>query len=366
MKRHLIYIILLICISGISQNKEKNVFSFEASYFYGNIYEHNPDISYLIKGHPSGLFLSFNKKTFGLKEWEKKYNYPDWGVSFNYKNLKNTVLGDNYSLYAHYNFYLFKRNLQLAIGTGLAYNTNPYDQDTNFENRAYSTRLLSTTFVKGNYIRENIWKGLGVQAGILFIHYSNGNVKAPNSSTNSFLLNAGVNYLLDYKNEREYINENDTTDYSERIKFNFAFRFGWNQSDVIGSDTYPLYVFSAFADKRINYYSTLQFGAELFLSKFLEEFIKYKAIAYPELNLSGDEDYKRVGLFIGHELRLNRNAIVSQLGYYVYYPYKFEERMYLRVGFKRYIYKDKLFAAITLKSHWAQAEAAEIGIGIRL
>ncbi len=366
MKNSLAYFILLISITGFSQNNEKNMFSLEASYFYGNIYEHSQDISHLIDGHPRGLFLSFNRKTYGLKDWEKKYNYPDWGVSFNYQNLKNTALGDNYSLYAHYNFYFFKRNLQLGIGTGLAYNTNPYDQDNNYLNNAYGSTIMSTTFVKANYIKDNIWKGLGLQAGLLFIHYSNGNAKAPNTSTNSFLLNAGVNYQLDYKNIRDYHTEEDPKNYAERIKFNFAFRFGWNQSDVIGSDTYPLYVFSAFADKRLNYYSTLQFGADLFISKFLEEFIKYKAIAYPEQNFSGDEDYKRVGLFVGHELRINRNAIVSQIGYYVYYPYKFEKRVYLRVGFKRYIYKDKLFAAITLKSHWAQAEAAEIGLGVRL
>ena len=125
-------------------------------------------------------------------------------------------------------------------------------------------------------------------------------------------------------------------------------------------------MFSAFADKRLNYYSTLQFGADLFISKYLEEFIKYRAIAYPELELSGDEDYKRVGLFIGYELRINRNAISSQIGYYAYYPYEFSERIYLRLGLKRYLYKDKLFAVISLKSHLAQAEAIEFGLGLRL
>ena len=102
------------------------------------------------------------------------------------------------------------------------------------------------------------------------------------------------------------------------------------------------------------------------LTKYLEEFIKYRAIAYPEFELSGDEDYKRVGVFIGHELRINRNAISSQIGYYAYYPYEFSERIYLRFGLKRYLYRDKLFAVISLKSHFAQAEAIEFGFGLRL
>ena len=367
MNKYLIYMLFfMIAVKGLSQDEKKDIFSFGAGYFYGNIYEHNPDISHLIKGHPTGLFLMFNKKTFGLKEWEKKYNYPDWGLSLSYQNLKNTVLGDNYSMYGHYSFYFLKRNLQLSLGTGLAYNTNPYNGDFNFSNNAYGSKILSSSFIKINYIKENIWNGLGFQAGILFLHYSNGNVKAPNTSTNSLLLNAGLNYQLDYKSTPTYHTEKDSVNYSERVKFNLVYRFGWNQSDLIGSDTYPLYVFSAFADKRLNYYNTLQLGADVFISKYLEEFIKYRAIAYPEFELSGDEDYKRVGVFIGHELRINRNAISSQIGYYVYYPYEFSERIYLRFGLKRYLYKDKLFAVISLKSHFAQAEAIEFGFGVRL
>ena len=367
MNKYLIYMLFfMIAFKGLSQDEKKNIFSFGAGYFYGNIYEHNPDISHLIKGHPTGLFLMFNKKTFGLKDWEKKYNYPDWGLSLSYQNLKNTILGDNYSIYGHYSFYFLKRNLQLSLGTGLAYNTNPYNEDFNFSNNAYGSKLLSSSFIKINYIKENIWNGLGFQAGILFLHYSNGNVKAPNTSTNSLLLNAGINYQLDYKSTLTYYKEKDSVNYSERVKLNLVYRFGWNQSDLIGSDTYPLYVFSAFADKRLNYYNTLQLGADVFISKYLEEFIKYRAIAYPEFELSGDEDYKRVGVFIGHELRINRNAISSQIGYYAYYPYEFSERIYLRFGLKRYLYKDKLFAVISLKSHFAQAEAIEFGLGVRL
>ena len=53
------------------------------------------------------------------------------------------------------------------------------------------------------------------------------------------------------------------------------------------------------------------------------------------------------------------------MGYYVYYPYDFEGRVYNRIGLKRY-FGDKVFGAITLKSHGAKAEAVEFGIGVRL
>ena len=93
--------------------------------------------------------------------------------------------------------------------------------------------------------------------------------------------------------------------------------------------------------------------------------MKYKSIAFPEGNIKGDEDYKRVGLFVGHELFINKTSIVTQLGYYVYYPFDFEGRVYSRFGIKRYFGK-KVFGALSLKTHAAKAETVEFGIGIRL
>jgi hypothetical protein len=103
----------------------------------------------------------------------------------------------------------------------------------------------------------------------------------------------------------------------------------------------------------------------VFFSKFLKELIYYYSVAFPEYDVKGDEDWKRIGVFVGHELFINKMSLVTQLGYYVYYPYDFEGRIYNRIGMKRY-FGDKFFGAITLKSHGAKAEAVEFGIGVRL
>ena len=62
---------------------------------------------------------------------------------------------------------------------------------------------------------------------------------------------------------------------------------------------------------------------------------------------------------------MNKISVITQLGYYIYYPFDFEGQVYNRVGLKRY-FGDKWFAAVTLKSHGAKAEAVELGVGIRL
>ena len=345
-------------------SQEKKRYTLDANQFYGTILRHNPDVTHLINSHPGGLLLSLNRKTYGLEAWEQRYNYPDLGYSFIYQEFNNETLGQNYGLYAHCNFYFLKRNIQFRIGQGIAYNTNPYDKEDNFRNNAFGSDFLSSTYLMLNLHKENILKGLGLKAGITVIHYSNANVKAPNTSTNTFAFNAGVVYDLDGGKGISYI-ASEKEKIKEPLKLNLAFRTGINESDVINSGQYPFYIFSAYADKRLGTLSALQLGTDVFLSNFLKEQIKYQSIAFPERNIEASTDYKRVGIFVGHELFINKMSVISQLGYYVYYPYDFEGRVYNRMGMKRY-FGDKVYGVLSLKSHGAKAEAVEFGIGIRL
>ena len=121
MKHLFTVIVTLYCGLLWAQEEKNNHFTIDANVFYGTILQHNPDIAHLITGHPTGLILSYSKKTYGFKAWESRYNYPDWGFSFIYQDMKNDFLGENYGLYAHYNFYFLKRNLNFRIGQGIAY-----------------------------------------------------------------------------------------------------------------------------------------------------------------------------------------------------------------------------------------------------
>ncbi len=355
-------LLLLTTIGLVAQKKDKN-FTLDYTPFYGTILEHSPGIAHLIQEHPSGFMLSYNVKTYGDKKWEALYNYPDYGVSFLFQDMKTETLGKHYGLFAHYNFYFLNRNLSLGIGTGISYNTNPYDKEENFRNVAYASHLLSATYLKLNYRKENIIKGFGLHAGVSLIHYSVGSIKSPNTSTNILAFNLGVNYMWK-SSERDY-NIIERKKYSEPIAYNIVFKTGIVESDVINSGQYPFYILTAYADKRVSNKSSFHLGTEIFFSNFLKEHIKHRAIAYPNGGVTGNEDYKRVGVFGGYELHINRTSIFAQLGYYAYYPYDFEGKVYTRLGLKRTFGK-QMFGSMAVKSHAAKAEAIEIGIGIRL
>lgn len=365
MRLFFFYAFCLLVSLSFSQEKTHTSY-LDVNYFKGNIALHNNDILHLIKGHPEGFVLSWNKKTYGFNDWEQRFNYPDYGVSFAYQNLKNNVLGNVVSTYAHYNFYFLKRNLMFRIGQGLAYTNNPYDKENNFRNIAFGTKFMSSTYLMLSYKKERIFNNFGLQTGFSLLHYSNANVKAPNASINSLTFNLGVTYSLDNE-ELEYQNTLDENDrvFTQPIKYNIVFRGGVNESDVVDSGQFPFYIISAYADKRINRKSAFQLGTDVFFSKFLKELIHFQSVADLGENVSGDEDYKRVGVFAGHELFINKSSLITQLGYYVYYPFDFEGKTYFRIGLKRY-FNDKWFGALTLKSHGAKAEAVEFGVGVRL
>ncbi len=364
MKQSLTYILCLFFSVVLSQDKQTSSSYIDINYFKGNISLHNKGILHLISGHPEGIIIGWSKKTFGKEAWEQRYNFPDYGASFSYQNLKNEALGKNYALYAHYNFYFFKRNLMFRVGQGLAITTNPYNKFNNPKNIAFGSTFLSSTYVMLNYKKERIIDNIGFQAGMSIIHYSNANVKAPNTSVNSITFNVGLTYSLS-EIDPEFIVPEGKEKFTQPIKYNIVFRSGVNSSDIIGSGQFPFYILSTYVDKRINYKSAFHLGTEVFFSNFLKEFIKFNAVAFPERNESGKDDYKRVSLFVGHELFINKISILTQLGYYVYYPYDFEGRTYVRAGLKRY-FGNKWFGVITVKAHGAKAEAVELGIGIRL
>ncbi|MEW5676955.1 acyloxyacyl hydrolase [Flavobacterium enshiense] len=362
--RFLTYVFVFFSFSMLAQEKNLKQYTVDVSYFYGSILPHHTNILHLIKGHPEGAIISFNRKTFGSKKWEAWYNYPDYGLSFQAQNNKNPELGNLYGLYGHFNFYFLSRRLQLRVAQGIAYNSNPYDRETNYRNLAYGARYMPSTYFLINYHKPNIWKGFGVQAGVNFVHHSNANLKSPNTSTNTIALNLGVNYELSDSDSVAYI-KHEKEKFTEPIRYNLVFRSGVNESDLVESGQYPFYVASAYIDKRINRKSALQLGADVFWMMYLKEFIRYQAIAYYELNYDANADYRRVGVFAGHELFIDKLAVDTQIGYYVYDPSNKFGSIYQRLGAKYYLTKN-VSAGVSLKTHVSRAEALEFSLGLRL
>ena len=354
--------LLFVTLGSFSQQRDDSYIAVD--YFYGSILRHSKSVAQLIHEHPAGTLLSYNVRTHGDKRWQQEYDYPDWGVSFLYEDFNYEVLGKNYSVSFHYNFYLFNRNLQLRIGEGLNYNTIPFDLESNFKNIAYGSHITGFTQIGLQYTKPRLINNFGIRGGILLLHHSNGGVKSPNTGTNVFTMSVGLTY--DFLEEETPHKEKVAYDpLTEPIKYNLVLRGGVNEGDYIGLGQEPFYVVSGFVDKRLSYKNTIQMGFDFMVSKSIKKEIEYAAVAFPLRNIDPNVDHKRFGIFAGHEFRFGTVAVPLQLGYYLYNPSNFGLSTYIRAGVKYYI-NDKWYGVGTVKTHGFNAETIEFGLGIRL
>jgi hypothetical protein len=364
--KHCFSLLLLFFCAFAEAQQFDDTNAIEVNQFRGNIMPHSPELYHLITGHPEGVIVSFSRKTHGNEAWHSLYNFPDYGGYFIYEDFKNEILGKGYGIGAHYNFYFLKRHLMLKIAQGIAMTTNPYDKEDNSKNRAFGCKYMGNTNFMLNFKKDNIASGFGIEAGLFLIHFSNGRFKSPNSGINTYGINLGINYNFDQKPKYAVLDSMASSmKFTEPIKFNLTLRSGVNESQVIGSGQKPFYHLGFYVDKRINRKSALQLGTDLFATTSFKEYIKYRSVAFPEDPVDPDTDYKRVGVFIGHELFINRVSIETQLGYYVYRPFKVDVPVYDRLGIKYYWHKN-VYSNLAVKTHGFLAEALEFGIGIRI
>jgi len=355
------FFIWFILMNIVLYSQNKNAF-IEMNSFYGIAIEHDKSLDTAIQGNPFGFMVSYNVISNQKTEFTQLYNYPDFGFSALYENTNSSILGQMYGLYSHYNFYLNNRNskhkLSLRVAFGLAYITKPFHALDNPYNFALATKFAGSAYVKCNYQHFFYKKKIGFQTGVSLIHFSNAGYKNPNLGLNTLAFNLGINYNFN-PTENSFKAPKKNEKVAQKIRYNFIFRTGINESKNINSGQFPFYVATFKMDKKINSKSTLTTGIDYFDSKFLKNYLDEDN---PQPNITNT---KRIGIFVGHDLKIHKINAITQLGYHVYYPKKYVSRLYERVGFNHF-FNQHLFTELTLKINLFRAEMLEFGIGYRL
>lgn len=358
--------LFLLHSSVVLAQESISKYAFDASVFYGHTFEHNSNIAHLLSEHPTGFLLSWSKASDPEKYWSYKNNYPELGLSFSYHQSHVKALGDNYTLYGHLHWYFLSRLLQFKLAQGITYADNPYHPDKNFRNIAYGSKILAATRLELNFVKEHIWEGLGVLAGLGIVHYSNGSTKKPNTSANTIYAHVGLRYNWD---QVQLPNNSELTwsksdDFSV-MRYEAIVRSGVNQFGI-GAPSRGFFVIGGSLGKRWSYRSGWHAGVEYFHSPFLKDYIQFSAVAYPEKGYRGTEDYKRIGVYAGYDLFISDAfSLLGNLGYYAYWPVDYESRIYNRLGAKYHVAKRPVFVMVDVKAHYFRAEAMEFGLGYK-
>jgi hypothetical protein len=325
----------------------------------GFIVAHSPFMEHLAVSHPAGFELNLQKQTTGTKNWHQLYKFPKVGIALDYLNFNNPVLGKAFAATTYLNKTLrqgHKSELNYRLGLGLGYLTNSYNQAENHKNTAVSSGLnaaLQTRFEYVYYLSEHY----GVLVSLGLNHYSNGATGKPNSGINIPTLSLGLNYrsISSFK-----VTAQELPVFNPAYFYTISTAGGIRQISVNYPDKYWVQTVAFAAGKPLNRKSNLLAGIE----GFLDASIKSQQQNDPELVGKPFPDTKKIGAFLGHELLFGDLAFETQLGFYVYRPYKIATPYYERLGLK-YHFSPKIFGAVDLKVHAFAADILEWRVGYR-
>lgn len=331
----------------------------EAFVNYGFIMPHVKAIEYLVEGHIPGFELRLSKATFGKNIWEQQYNYPRIGAGYYYCNYNNPdVLGKVNALYSFINIPIVKKNERFSfnyeIDLGVSYITKIFDIHDNYKNIAIGTHG-NVFFKTGVDTKVKVFKNTELVNSLSFSHCSNGRVKEPNLGINVVSASVGLSYYLGRHYNKKILQLPEfirTTEYSVIASGGIKQWRRHDQNDYFASSL----VFNM--ERHINNLQSIGIGLDIFYDASIATSLEY----FDEDKKVTHTDLYRSGIHLSHNLIYNRLSLVFNAGYYFYTRYVEITSVYSRLGL-RYKISNHLLANLTLKSHFAQADFIEWGIG---
>ena len=325
------------------------------------IMAHTYAIRHLVASHPTGFEVNLQRQTTGAAPWHGWYRFPKIGLALTYYDFHNPVLGHVFSAspYISKSFSRgAKHDFSFRMGAGLAYLTNPYNQETNHKNTIASSALNATLQFRFEYDYA-LTPHLGLLVGAGLNHYSNGATTKPNFGVNLPSVVLGLNYHQQRPVPRANAHAPAPAEVGH-VFYNVSTSLGFKQRTEGDKQKYLVNSLTLAVGRRMNRKSNLLLGFEGFHDRSLQ------ATLNDTTRAGGPRpDVKKAGIFVGHELLFGRLAFDSHLGFYLYAPYKSSTPYYERLGLK-YHFTNLLFGAVDLKIHRGAADVIEFKIGAKL
>lgn len=362
MQKFLLYLFFLLHLGSIHaqiKNISENLkyYTFNVKLHKGFILSHNPVVSHLADQHPTQFEFDAYKRTDGSKIWHQVHRFPTIGFSFNMVFMDPTKsLGNMASIVAYLSKPIFKTSrseLNLRIGFGPGYASKVFDLQSNSKNIMISSRFNFCLNGRINY-SYTIGKHINLNTGIGIIHFSNGTVKLPNQGINIPSIHLGIGFNATQK----YVVRKDTIPPVKRtLNLEMMVAFGIKEQYPIQGKKFLATTISTYINKRFNHKSSLMIGLDLFYDPTVERYFNDPNIPFGKKS--------KCAIAGGHELHFGKLSLLTQIGGYIYDPYKINVAIYERYGLK-YRFNKSAFAQLSMKIYFGSVDYVEWGIGYRI
>jgi len=333
---------------------------------YGFMINHHLEMK-IFNAHFPAFEINLGKETYGRERWQAMYGYPFIGISYWYSQMGNSeFLGSANALFPYVNYPIIRNNkneLNFRVGLGLAYLTKRFDRLDNYKYIAIGSHVNAAA----NFMAEYRWRfnpRMNIAVGIALMHFSNGSTKTPNYGVNIPSANVAFAYRL--SKENTYLSR-------KLLPSLYTFEFpGTKSIDIsigataavkdMGSEygrTFMIYNFFGSVMKQFSYKSSAGIGFDYTYNESDFYFADLDKVPYEK-----KRDLIRSG--VGPVYQLSMSKLSYNFGLGIYLKAKMAPtHTYFKLGLQYQITKG-LFANLTLRTHFGQADFVGIGLGYKI
>lgn len=365
-------LLVMICCSGmyafpsdslLLPEKIKNPYniSLTARLGYGFIIPHHPDMRPYTRRHFNTCEFTVSHQTDGRKNWHGVYKYPQTGISFFYSDLTDLhILGSVTAIYPYVNYplaYGKKLTLNIRVGLGAGYFSTHFDTLKNWKNLAIGSQINGTADVFIN-MRLKVYKNIIFDAGVGFMHFSNGASFSPNYGINIPTVRAGLSTLVIGKNFK-------TIPPDKRLKIakpeiSLSLGMGFKDDELGKGPGEHVYIGSFNLHYPMGKKSRITLGIDADYNHLSSLMLEKFNVPY-----SKEEDLIRYWLHLGAELTMPSISLFARTGQYIKALDQFDGKFPQLIGV-RYYFVRKVYLEVALKTHYGKADylAAAFGYSI--
>lgn len=357
MKKLILILSVLFVISEKGKTQEYNLgFGFTPKVGFLAVH-HKGSMTHLVNDQVYGVNLSLALQTKGNKTWHHDFNLPELSVNLYYLSIANqsilgNAIGTEVGIYLPF-FRVKGWSLGADLAAGLAFTTKRYDVVTNPKNNAIGSHLNSSVSLGVKVVKQ--WERHSLGVGVGAKHISNGAAKLPNLGLNMPFLNLHYTHFF-RKVESDSIPSEDLVIHPVKTwRFYTELIASTKQIYPTGGRNYGIMALSGYAHYKFNRKFILEGGIDLSYNQSLVE------------EVAGEWDrVKNIqsGVYAAFVLPIHRFQLYAGMGTYIISPLSPNGRLYHRLG-GRFKIVNRLWANISIKSHWGKADYFEYGIAYR-
>lgn len=131
-------------------------------------------------------------------------------------------------------------SLNYEWNLGLTFGWNPYDEQTNPDNRVIGSRV--TAYIDADlYFSYRLARCLNLNAGVALSHFSNGNTSYPNAGLNTWGARVGLAWYLNRPGLAETYRSPSAFPFERHISYDVVLFGAWRRCGVLWDDGTSLY-----------------------------------------------------------------------------------------------------------------------------